>query len=154
MTLPRRPYLTTRAHEAFSHAHDYAHGRGESDITPTHLLIGVLREGRNLAVDALLERGLNLSELEADLEAELPASGSPRDSAPEFHWTVVDGSFIEKARVEAGELGTEFYGCEHLLLAILRDESSIPARVFIRHGVRYSELKTGLARIFQPGREP
>ena len=45
MKMPRRPYLTTRAHEAFSLAFDLASQHGQSEVTPTHLTLGILRDG-------------------------------------------------------------------------------------------------------------
>jgi ATP-dependent Clp protease ATP-binding subunit ClpC len=42
---------------------------------------------------------------------------------------------------ESRELGTAYYGCEHLLLALARDDTSAPARVLARHGVCYADAR-------------
>jgi len=78
MTMPRRPYLTTRAHEVFSLAHDLADQRGDETVTPAHLLLGLLQEGRSVAVHVLHVRGVPLDTLASELEAELRVARAPR----------------------------------------------------------------------------
>lgn len=50
MQLPRRPYLTERAHHVLELAHGIADGRGDPDITPAHVVLGFLEEGQNIGV--------------------------------------------------------------------------------------------------------
>jgi len=37
-------------------------------------------------------------------------------------------------------------GCEHVLLALLRDTSSMPAQLLARHGIRFSQIRDELVR--------
>ncbi len=55
---------------------------------------------------------------------------------------------IQRAKEEADELGTEFYGTEHLLLAVVRDGSSAPAQVLAKHGVRHDDLRREVLRMY------
>jgi ATP-dependent Clp protease ATP-binding subunit ClpC len=147
MSMPSRPFLTTRAHQAFSIAHDLAERLGHEDITPAHVALGVVREGRSVAVAVLVNRGVALAALERELEALLPPPGRPREVAVERVWTPSDEPLIEKARMEARELRTEFFGCEHLLLALLRNEGAV-AEVLARHGVHLTDARTEILRIY------
>lgn len=152
VSLPRRVSLTTRAHEAFALAHDIADRLGHDDVTPVHIVLGVLREGRSAAVAALYSLNVPLVDLYRELEAELPPPGTPRASPPERAWRPSDEQVIEQARSEARELGTEYYSCEHLLLALLRDAAGAPARVLARHGVGFDDVRNEVQRIYANAR--
>lgn len=64
MSLPRRPFLTTRAHEVFALAHDLADRLGHDDLTPVHVALSVLREGRGVAV---ARHGVGFDEARAEV---------------------------------------------------------------------------------------
>ena len=147
MTMPRRPYLTTRAHEGFALAHDLADRLGHAEPTPTHLALGLLLEGRSVAVAALQIRGVPLDALARELEAQLPPPGAPRVPPQARAWTPTDDRLIAQAEAEARELGTEHSSCEHLLLALLRDAESVPARTLARHGVGFPEAQATVRSI-------
>ena len=148
MSMHRRALLTSRAHDAFSHAHDLADRLGHDELTSTHIALGVLREGRNPAVGALFNLGVPLEDFARELEAHLPPSGTARTPIAERSWTFDDEQIIERARLEARELGTEFFACEHLLLALLRDRRSTPAQLLARHGVRFDDVRAEIKRIY------
>jgi ATP-dependent Clp protease ATP-binding subunit ClpA len=154
MSLPVRPFLTTRARAVFSFAHDLADRLGHDDVTPVHVTIGLLNEGRNIAGQLILYgRGLPRDVLERELGAHLPPAAAPRPSAPSRAWSPIDERMIEAAAAEARELGAEYFGCEHLLLAFLRDADGAPARVLARHGVGYADVRGELLRLRESGPE-
>jgi ATP-dependent Clp protease ATP-binding subunit ClpC len=149
MLMPPRPYVTTRAREVFAIAHDLADRLGHDDVTPVHVALSLIREGHSLAAQALLlGRGVPREVLEAELEAHLPPSGAPRLPAQSRSWTPGDERMLEQATVEARELGTEHCGCEHVLLAFLRDATSAPAQVLARHGVHLDEVRAEVLHLY------
>ena len=147
-TMRRRPYVTTRTHEVFAIAHDLADWLGHDDVTPVHVSLGLVREGRSIAASILHSRDVPLDALERELEAHLPPPGEPRAPARERSWTHTDESVLEQASVEGRELGAEFVGCEHVLLAFLRDPTSVPARVLAQHGVGFDDARTEVLRVY------
>jgi ATP-dependent Clp protease ATP-binding subunit ClpC len=148
MSMPRRPYLTTRAHEVFALAHDLADRLGHAEPTPTHLALGLLAEGRSVAVAALQVRAVPLEVLSRELEAQLPPAAAPRTPAPTRAWTPTDQRLLAQAEAEARDLGTEHSSCEHLLLALLRDAESVPTRALARHGVGFSDVQATVRSIY------
>ena len=154
MAMRQRPFLTSRAHKVFALAHALADSRGDANLTPAHIALGLLLEGRSIAVQVLLERGMPLEAVADELEAELPARGAPRAQPEVREWTPDDERLVEHAVREARDLGTEFYGCEHLLLAFLRDPAGVPARILARHGVGFTDVHTEIRRILRPEPEP
>lgn len=150
MAMPRRSNLTTRAHEVFALAHDLADRRGDEAPTSVHFALGLLQEGRSIAVHLLHARGVPLEALTRGLEAELPAPAVPRALPDAREWTPEDEQFVAQAVREARDLGTEYYGCEHLLLALLRDPTEAPARVLARHGVGFADMRAEILGVIRP----
>ena len=64
------PY-TTRARVSLAIARAVAAGRGDPDVTPLHVAVGLLRERENPAVAALIDAGVDLRGLRADIEVAL-----------------------------------------------------------------------------------
>lgn len=138
----RRAYVTTRTHEVFASAHDLADALGH-DLSAVHLVIALLRERKNVAAQLLRSRVAG-DVLERDLEAHLPPAGLSRTPVAERAWSSVDEKIVAQAGTVSRELGMEYVGCEHVLLALLLDDSDVPARILTRHGIRFSQLRDEL----------
>jgi ATP-dependent Clp protease ATP-binding subunit ClpA len=106
-----------------------------------------VREGQSPAVVVLYYLKVQLDVLERDLEAELPPPQTLPVAVGELTWTASDGEMLQRAATEARLLGHEYQGCEHLLLAFLRDASSTPAIVLARHGVRFDNARAEVLRV-------
>lgn len=152
MPLPRRPYVTTRAHEVFERAHALAERLGHDGVTPVHVALGLVHRGPGV-VDAILSQTAPLNVLERELETCLPPPGSPRAPAREPSWTPGIEQMVERATAESRDLGVEFQGPEHLLLALLRDQEGAPARALARHGVGFADVRAVVLRMYaaRPG---
>jgi ATP-dependent Clp protease ATP-binding subunit ClpC len=142
--MPLRPAATTRTHTAFGLANDLARQLGHEEVTPPHVVIGLMREGSNLAAGILIHVWkIPVEVLERDLMDILPAAGSPRSDLPPA-WTAADEQMLEQATAESSRLGLEYVAGEHLLLAFLREPTGATARVLAGHGVRYHDVLTDL----------
>ncbi len=149
MLMPVRPYVTTRTREVFALAHDLADRLGHDEVTPVHVTLGLISEGMNIAAQILLYgRGVPRDVLERELEVHLLPSGAPHPPTDSYLWTSNDERMLEQATVEARELGTEYFGCEHVLLAFLRDTTSVPAQVLAHHAVHFDDFRTEVLRIY------
>jgi ATP-dependent Clp protease ATP-binding subunit ClpA len=147
-SLPRRPYVTTRTHEVFALALRRAERLGHDDVTAGHIALALLEEGQNLALAALHFRGVPLDVVARELEADLPPATTPRVPAEALSWTPGVEAVLQDTIEESRTFGVEYHGCEHLLLALLRNPASAPARVLARHGVGYDEARAEVVRIF------
>lgn len=173
LRMRERAYLTSHGHEAFAVAHELADQLGHDAVNSVHLALGIVRSS---GVGAAVLHSLNvpIDDLERDLRGGLPTSGlrkstlqPPAFSEPlelvdtqgsvyrstepatvEYAWTPSDELFLTQATDVAREMGTRFYGSEHLLLALLQDESSSTAEVFARYGVRYDSVKSETLRLY------
>ena len=156
MQPPFPPSLTERARRVFTLARVLADRRGDAVLTSAHIALGLLQAGESIPVFILHTRGVPLDALARELEAELPAPGVPRSPPSLRQWTPEDDAFVEHAIREARALDIVYTGCEHLLLALLRDRESAPARALARYGVRYEDARAAVQWIHdaQPGASP
>lgn len=148
MSMARRPYVTTRTLEVFALAHDLAERLGHDDVTPVHVALSLLREGRSAAVQLLVGRGVALDVLERELAAHLPPTGPPSVPARKPSWTPGIEQVLARTIAESRELRVEFFGCEQVLLALLRDQAGAPAQVLARHGVRFEDARAEVMQAY------
>jgi len=112
---------------------------GHDHLGPEHLLLGILLKGEGLAAQALLNMGLNLAQLRQEVEAELTPGEAPTAViVPDYDQST---DLMEAARNLAEESGHDWIGTEHLLLALLRDPSMIPAKVLLRHKIDFARAQ-------------
>jgi ATP-dependent Clp protease ATP-binding subunit ClpC len=145
MAMVRRPYVTTRTHQVFAIAHDLADALGHDSLSPVHVVLALLREEKNVGAQLLCTRAPR-DVLERDLGAELPQAGVGRQLVIERAWSTEDEHLLAQAWTESRELRREYLGCEHVLLAVLRDSSSVPAQVLARRGIQFSDIRAELVR--------
>ncbi|OBI53607.1 Clp protease N-terminal domain-containing protein [Mycobacterium sp. E787] len=110
--------FTPRARGAVVAAQNAAHEAGNGEITPDHLLLGVLSDPAALATVLL-----HLQQVEADtIRAAVtlpPSAGEPPELIP---FSGPSRKALELTFREALRLGHNYIGTEHLLLALLELE--------------------------------
>jgi hypothetical protein len=113
--------FTVRAKNVVTAAHDAARDAGNREIGPVHLVLGLLAEPEAVAARAIEASGPTLQSVRDVATAALPP---PSDDAPEL--VPYDHSarkVLEVTFREALRLGHNYIGTEHLLLALLEEES-------------------------------
>lgn len=145
--MPHRPAVTMRTHEVFAMAHDLADRFGHADVTPSHVLLAMLREGRSPAIVVLYVLAVPLEELEHELESELSVPPRTQVPAGEHSWSESDEEMLERAGIESHTIRHEYVGCEHLLLAFLSDESGVAAKLLARHGANLVNARAAVLRV-------
>jgi hypothetical protein len=109
--------FTPRAKSTVMAAHKEARAAGHAEVTPAHLLLGLLSEPEALAGRALVDPGLTLDAVRERATAALPpAAGDPPDLVP---YDVDARKALELTFREALRLGHNYVGTEHILLALL-----------------------------------
>jgi ATP-dependent Clp protease ATP-binding subunit ClpB len=114
--------LTLKAQEAIARAQELAAERGHAQIDPLHLLAGLLAESDGIVHPILQRIGVNRSQLDSIVEAELGhiarvSGGAPPQISREL------GQLLESAQREADAMKDEFVSTEHLLLALTKVDS-------------------------------
>lgn len=144
---PWPPSLTERARKVLGFARDLSDRRGDAGVTPAHVALALLKEGQNVAIHVLKQRGVPLDDLAAELAAALPAAGTPRALSAVHGLLPADEIFVANAKREARDMDHVYCGAEHLLLALLRDREEVTARVLARFGVAYEDARENVRQI-------
>ena len=137
--------FTERAEAAIEKAQEAAEELGHSYVGSEHLLLGIAREGGGQGARVLRENGLTDSLL-TELVEKYVGKGEP--GAPAQGLTPRAKRIIELAIGDAGRLGHNFIGTEHLLMGILRETDSAAARIIASTGVDLNKLYTEILDTF------
>ena len=103
-------------------AQEEARNAGSAEITPGHLVLGLLAEPEGLAARAIVAAGASLAAVRARATATLPPRADELPALIPF-----DGAArktLELTFREALRLGHNHVGTEHLLLALLEQEDA------------------------------
>ncbi len=136
--------FTEKANVALNLAVEAAQQMGHTYIGTEHLVLGLLREGTGVAASVLANRGILAAAYEEKI-TEGEGGGQRTRLTPE-DFTPRTKKAMELAIVEAGSMHHGYVGTEHILLAILRDETSIAVRLLTALGARADELAEEVLR--------
>ncbi|MBO7143625.1 MAG: ATP-dependent Clp protease ATP-binding subunit [Salinivirgaceae bacterium] len=120
-------------------------------IGTEHLLLGILRDGDGIAIDALNRAGADIPALKHELEDKLRQEQStvrPNDAIPLLK---AAENALTIVYLEARSMKSDTINTGHLLLSILRDESSLATTILNEQDINYQLIKTIIA---SPAEEP
>lgn len=102
-------------------AHEEARTVGNAEIAPAHLVLGLLSEPEALAAQAIVVQGVTLDAVRDAATSTLPASA---DAVPDLiPYNAEARTALELTFGHALELGHNYIGTEHILLALLKQEA-------------------------------
>ncbi|MBQ8263765.1 MAG: ATP-dependent Clp protease ATP-binding subunit [Oscillospiraceae bacterium] len=139
--------FTERAKSAIEKAQAAAEELGHSYVGSEHLLLGIIREGGGQGAKVLRDNGLS-DELVTGLVEKYVGRGD--SGAPVQGLTPRAKRIIELAIGDAGRLGHNFVGTEHLLLGLLREHDSAAAKIISGTGCDLNKLYTDIVSAFAP----
>lgn len=126
--------------EILMFSRDEAIRLGNNYICPEHLLLGLLRGKENLAVDILMRLNVDLSYVKQTLDdklrtdAEIPVNANiPLLKSTE--------KILKLMMLESRLYQSQTQEPEHLLLAIMKDNSNVAAQVLLSENVTYRNIK-------------
>jgi uncharacterized protein (TIGR02246 family) len=115
---------------------------GSHYIESEHLLLGVLREDRALAM-RFLGPGSSMAEIRSEVEKQI-ARGERISTSVEVPLSLECKKILMLAGEEADRLGNRHIGTEHMLLAMLGCEKSLAARILHARGVKAAAIREQL----------
>jgi ATP-dependent Clp protease ATP-binding subunit ClpC len=96
-------------------------------------MLGILDESQNLALSVLVALDVDPDDVRSELVGSMPDPGKPKKRHVPFGKS--SKKVLELALREALAFGHNYIGCEHLLMAVLREERSVASKVLRRVGV-------------------
>ena len=136
--------FTEKANTALNLAIEAAQDLGHTYIGTEHIVLGLLREGTGVAASVLGGRGVTAAQYEENI-IEVASNGDYSRLSP-VDFTPGAKTAMEMAMAEAAVLQHGYVGTEHILIAVLRDESSVAVRLLASLGARPDELAADIAK--------
>jgi len=120
---------------------------GNSYIGPEHLFLGILREGNNSALDVLNGLGVNLSNIRKDIEKEIKQDDYLKDEeADGIPFLKTAERVMKLIYLEARDFKDDEINPEHLILAIMKDETNLVSKLLNDQSVDYESLKSEISQ--------
>jgi ATP-dependent Clp protease ATP-binding subunit ClpC len=139
--------LTQRAQKILTVLAQEEAKRFHSDqLLPEHIIIALLKDGEGVGVKALQKARIDLGEMQLELERSVPMGKGGLilgDVPPSKRGKRI----LEESAAEARNMGHEYIGTEHLLLAASQEEGSPTARYLNRYNVSPNILRELIIQI-------
>jgi hypothetical protein len=135
--------FTPRARTAVVEAQNAARDAENLEITPDHLVLGLLTDEESLALRLLASQGIDAERIRAAITLP-PATGERHELIP-FNGPAK--KVLELTFREALRLGHNYIGTEHLVLALLEAENAEGPLHAV--GVDRERFETGLAELLR-----
>jgi len=125
--------FTDRARRVVVLAQEEARMLDHNYIGTEHILLGLIHEGDGIAAKALTSLGVRLDAMRQAVE-DIIGRGA---EAPSGHipFTPRSKKVLELSLREALQLGSDYIGTEHILLALIREGDGVAAQVLVGSGV-------------------
>lgn len=116
-------------------------------ISTEHIFLGILRDGDGLAVETLIRMGVDLIEIKKSIERKIRIKGESEITDYEnIPFLKSAENALKIVFLEARSLKNDTINTAHLLLAILRDDSSIVTMTLNEYDINYEKVKDMIKR--------
>ncbi|MCS6992017.1 MAG: ATP-dependent Clp protease ATP-binding subunit [Chitinophagales bacterium] len=137
--------FSPKVKEAISYSREEALRLRHDFIGTEHLLLGLIRDGVNMAVRVLKALDVDLVQLRKAIEESLRGHPQSRDVRnTNLQLTKQAEKILKLSVLEAKVLQSDMAGTEHLVLSILKNKDSAMAELLHRFSVDYDSFKAEL----------
>jgi ATP-dependent Clp protease ATP-binding subunit ClpC len=145
--------FTPRAQQVFALARKEAERFNHNYVGTEHLLLGLIKLGQGVAVNALQKIGLDLERVRREVEKHV---GSPPETKMigSIPYTPRVKKVLALAAKEAKALNHSYIGTEHVLLGLLREGEGIAAQVLRSLEVDPAQVRNEILKELDPNFTP
>jgi ATP-dependent Clp protease ATP-binding subunit ClpC len=137
-------HFTDRAIKAIMLAQEEARRLGHNLVGTEQILLGLIEEGTGVAAIVLSDLGITLENARVEVEKIIGRGSRPLPA--ELPFTPKVKLIFEQSFKEARQLGHNYIGTEHLLLAITQGKESVAARVLENLNVDLPTVRNAVIR--------
>jgi len=117
-------------------------------IGPEHLMLGIIRDGNNIASKILKNDYLiDLNSLKKSIEAKIDSNSINKDSHETLIMNDKSHNILHQCVLESHILRSSSIDVEHLLLAIMKQNNNIPSTILRENNVNYNSLYNSFKKI-------
>ena len=109
-------------------------------IGPEHLLLALMRDGNNVAVELLTQLHTDLRLIKKEIESDIERSNNFNETSQSLVLNSIANKIMRLCLLEARMLKKSLADAEHLLLAILKENHNMAADVLTRNDVSYDKV--------------
>lgn len=112
----------------------------QNQLASEHILLSMLEDEDNIAVEILKEKNGNIDALRRDVEDVIGRYGSSNQSSNQIFITPEARHILENAKSEAKRMQDAKIGTEHILLAMVRESSAVASRLLLKYGINMDNI--------------
>jgi Clp amino terminal domain, pathogenicity island component len=145
--------FTDRARRVVVLAQEEARMLNHNYIGTEHILLGLIREGEDVAARALESLGISLEAVRQQVMEVIGQGQQPPSGHIPF--TPRTKRVLELSRREATEFGHGYIGTEHILLGLIREGEGVAARVLVKLGANLDRVRQQVVQVLhgRPGED-
>src|SRR5262249_58856502 len=132
--------FTDRAKRVRSSARQEAMKFNHEYIGTEHILLGLVQEGSGVAANVLKNMNIDLEKIRHEVE-KIVKTGPSMVTMGQLPFTPRAKKVLELSMEEAGNLGHNYIGTEHLLLGLIKETEGIAAKVLTNLGVKLEDVR-------------
>jgi len=146
--------FTDRAKKVMNLARQEAQRFNHEYLGTEHILLGLVQEGSGVAANVLRNMGIDLAKIRSEVE-KLVKTGPNMVTMGQLPFTPRAKKVLELSMEEAGNLGHNYIGTEHLLLGLIKENEGIAAKVLTNLGVKLEDVREEVLEFLgaEPGDE-
>jgi len=141
--------FTPLAQQAFALARNEAERLNHDSVGTEHVLLGLIRLGKGVAVTVLQKLGLDLESVRKEIEKQVGA-GSDQKSSGKIPYTPRVKVVLMLAASDAKALKHSFIGTEHILLGLLAEGEGTAARVLKHFNIDIKQTRLEILKELGP----
>ena len=136
--------FTERARIVLGDAAEQARRLGHQVVGSEHLLLALFEPVDALAAQVLREAGIRRAEVETRVVT--TSEPGPAEAAEQIPYTPRAIGVLRRSVEEALQLGHNYIGTEHLLLALIEETDALSSKILVSLGTSYDDVKDRLTR--------
>ena len=144
--------FTEKAINIISTAQKEAQNLNECKIYPQHILLGILQSKSNICSRLLSFSGLNISDLRSRMQR-VKYNVKPDNINKTLSFSDEAKQVVTDAFVYANEYKNSYIIPEHLMLALIKNDSTESAKILKLYGVDVEKLRLTLIKLLEKKRK-
>ncbi len=132
--------FTEKARKVLMDVQDILSRYKQNQMGSEHILLALLEDNDNLAVEVIKNMGANLPALKRDLEDIISRYSGHEKIGGQIYMTPDARHVLENARVQANRMKDSKVGTEHMLLGIVSETSTAASKLLMKSGVDVEKL--------------
>ncbi len=133
--------FSPRVKDVITYSREEAIRNGNDYIGIEHLLLGIIREGEGLAIQILVNLGVDLPKIKTTIEKTIRTDSRKNRNVDNLPLVKQAERVLKITYLEAKVFNSEVIGTEHLLLSILKDKENLATRLLLQNDIDYDSVK-------------